>query len=81
MSEYEAYTQLIMMIGLVISVPFFIKTCLIIGKFLALYLFPPKYLTVEVTRVDGTVEVTKVKIDDNKALVEALLKSTGRVIS
>lgn len=78
MSEFEAYIQLIMMIGLVLSMPFFYKICLVLGKFMALTLFPPEHLTIEVTKVDGSVEVTKVKIDDNQALVEAIIKSNWR---
>lgn len=81
MTEYEAYIQLIMMLGLVISMPFFYRVCFLIGKLFVLKFFPPKYLTVEVKRLDGSIELTKVKISDNEALVDALLHSTGRQLS
>lgn len=81
MTEYEAYIQLIMMLGLVISMPFFYRVCFLIGKILILKFFPPKYLTIEVKRLDGSIELTKVNISDNEALVNALIHSTGRQLS
>lgn len=81
MTEYEAYIQLIMMLGLVISMPFFYRACFLVGKLFILKFFPPKYLTIEVKHLDGSVELTKVKISDNEALVNALLHSTGRQLS
>ncbi|WP_434927986.1 hypothetical protein [Shewanella sp. HL-SH2] len=81
MTEYEAYIKLIMMLGLVLSMPFFYRVCFLLGKIFILKFFPPKYLTIEVKRLDGSVELTKVKISDNEALVDALLHSTGRQLS
>tara|TARA_R110002050_G_scaffold158063_2_gene286858 strand:+ start:1778 stop:2023 length:246 start_codon:yes stop_codon:yes gene_type:complete len=81
MTEYEAYIKLIMMLGLVLSMPFFYRACFLFGKIIIVKFFPPKYLTVEVKKIDGTIELTKVNIDDNKALVNALLQSTGRPLS
>ncbi len=78
MSEYEAYFQLIMMIGIVFSMPFFYRVCFLLGKFITLHFFPPKYLTVQIVKSEGDVQLTKVKIDDNKALVEALLQATEK---
>jgi len=81
MTEFEAYTWLATVLGLILSMPFFYRTCILLGKIIALKFFPPKFLTVEVRRLDGTIEVVKVKIADNEALVDALLHSTGRKLS
>jgi hypothetical protein len=78
MSEYDAYLSLIIMLGLLISLPFFYRVCFQLGKLFVVKFFPPKYITLEIKRLDGTTEKTNIALEDNDALVKALLASTGR---
>ncbi|WP_394493553.1 hypothetical protein [Shewanella sp. ENK2] len=77
MTENEAYIQLLIMLSLILSLPFFYRVCYTIGKIVMVKYFPPKYVNIEVVENNETT-ISKVNIDDNKALIDALLKSTGR---
>lgn len=78
MTDYEAYIKLLMMLGLILSMPFFYRLCFLLGKLFIIKFFPPKFLTIEVEHIDGSIELKKVRIADNEALVDAILHSTGR---
>lgn len=78
MSEYDAYLSLIVMLGLLVSSPFFYRLCFFLGKLFIVNFFPPKHITLEIKMLDGKTVRTKVSLEDNDALVRALLNSTGR---
>lgn len=78
MSEYDAYLSLIIMLGLIISSPFFYRACYLLGKLFIVKFLPPKFIVLEVKRIDGSIEVTKVPLVGNEELVGALLASTGK---
>lgn len=80
MSEFEAYTNLVIMGGLVLSMPFFYRACYTLGKLIIVKFFPPKYVNIEIKKNNGTIELVKIKITDDKALTKALLQATGRKI-
>ncbi|NQY07765.1 MAG: hypothetical protein HRT68_16600 [Flavobacteriaceae bacterium] len=80
MSETDAYLQLIAMSGLILSIPFFWRVCFSLGKLFIVKFFPPKYLTIEIENLNGEIKKKRVNINDNKALIEALLLSTGERI-
>ena len=42
--------------------------------------FPPKFITIEIKKDNGEIVNEIVDFEDDEALVEALLRSTGKVI-
>lgn len=80
MTETDAYLQLIAITGLIFSTPFIWRVCFSFGKLIITKFFPPKFITIEIELPNGTKKEKKVNIDDNEALVEALLLSTGKRI-
>ncbi|MBM7073959.1 hypothetical protein JQC92_18285 [Shewanella sp. 202IG2-18] len=80
MTELEAWTQIVIMLSALLSLPFVCRIGYAIGKLFIIKFIPLKRITIEIKRTDGTIEIVKVNASDNKALVNALLHSTGRVL-
>lgn len=78
MSETEAYTQLALMIGILLCIPFLWRFFFSLGKSMVQHFFPPKFLTIETKKLDGTIEIKKVKFDDGVEIIESLLNG-GRI--
>jgi hypothetical protein len=80
MSETEAYLQLIAMAGLILLTPFFWRICLLLGKAIIIYGFPPKVITLEIKKANGKISKIKINTEDDDALIEAILNCTGRIV-
>jgi hypothetical protein len=80
MSNTQAYLELIFYLGLVLSLPFFFRVCILVGRLFSIYVFPPKSISIEIKRSDGRLIKKKINIADDEALVKAVLRSTGRVL-
>lgn len=74
MSETEAYTQLALMIGILLCIPFLWRLFFSLGKSLMEHFFPPEFITIEIKKLDGTIETKKVKFEDGVEIIESLLK-------
>ena len=73
MTDTEAYTQLALMIGIILCVPFVWRFFFSLGRSLVMHFSPPKFLTIETKKLDGTIETKKVKFDDGVEIIESLL--------
>jgi len=80
MTETEAYLQLFTIIGLIMSAPFLWSICFSLGKLFVVNFLPPKFITIEIKKANGEVVNEKVSLENDEALVEALLRSTGKII-
>lgn len=73
MTETEAYTQLALIIGILLCIPFAWRFFFGLGRSLIQHFFPPKFIIIETKKLDGAVEVNKVKFEDGVKIVESLL--------
>ena len=80
MTETEAYLQLFTIIGLIMSAPFLWRICFLVGKLFVVNFLPPKFITIEIKKANGEVVSEKVSLENEEALVDALLRSTGNII-
>lgn len=80
MTESEAYLQLFTIIGLIMTAPFLWRIGFLVGKIFIVKFFPPKFITIEIKKDNGEIVNEIVDFEDDEALVEALLRSTGKVI-
>jgi hypothetical protein len=80
MTETEAYLQLFTIIGLIMSVPFLWRICFLAGKLFIVKFFPPKFIIIEIKKANGDVVNETISLEDDEALVDALLRSTGKAI-
>lgn len=74
MTESDAYLQLALYLGVLLSLPFFWSVGRAFGRFIVYKFFPPKFITIKIKRLDNSIEKRKVEIDDVDALVKALLE-------
>ena len=81
MTEVEAYMELALYLGIILSLPFIFRVFKMLGKFAVIYFFPPKTITFEIQLLDGSLVHKEIRISDNKALIDAVLNNSGRVIS
>lgn len=81
MTEVEAYLDLALYLGIIISLPFIFRVFKMLGKLAVIYFFPPKFITFEVKLKTGETITKKVEIKNNKELIETILNANGRVIS
>lgn len=79
LSESEAIIQLAIMVGIILCLPYVLLMLRILRKYLVAWFFPPKFLYVEITDDSNKTRVQKLDLEDDKALVEALLKLNGTV--
>lgn len=74
MTETEAYSQLALIIGILLCIPFLWKFFFSLGKSLAVHFFPKKFLIIETKNLDGSTEIKKVKVEDGVEIIESLLE-------
>ena len=60
--------------------PFLWRFCCVVSKLFIVTFFPPKFITIEIEKDNGEVVEEVVCLEDGDALVEAILRSTGKVI-
>lgn len=80
MTETEAYLQIFTIIGLIMLAPFLWRICFLVGKLFIVTFFPPKFITIEIKKANGDIASETISLEDDEALVDALLRSTGKVI-
>ncbi|MBB1272502.1 hypothetical protein [Psychromonas sp. SR45-3] len=81
MTETDAYLNLFLILGTILTLPFVWSLFIAVGKFLIVTFLPPKDVTFEIKLASGEVIVKKVNIENNKELINAILSENGRVIS
>lgn len=74
MTESEAYLQLALIIGTLMCVPFLWHFFYSLGKALVNHFFPPEFITIEIKKLNGTIEVKKVKFEESEEIIDALLE-------
>jgi hypothetical protein len=80
MTESDAFLQLIIMAGLVASMPFFWRTCQTMGKLIVVNFSPPKTISLEIKNLDGSIETREVDLSDSDELTKSLLISTKLIL-
>ena len=80
MNDFDAYLELIILMGIVICTPFFWRACYTLGKLFIIKFFPPTTITLEIQKSDGEIELRKVDLSDYKELTKDLLLSTGKSV-
>lgn len=80
MTETEAYLQIIAMVGLILLIPFFWRIGILLGKAIIIYGFTVKNITLEIEKSNGKVEKVKINVEDDDALIEAILNCSGKII-
>ena len=80
MTETQAYIELVLYLGTILSLPFIFRVFSALGKLAVIFFFPPKTVTFEIKLKNGHVVKKKVNIADNKELIDTILSSNGRVI-
>ncbi|MEG3756879.1 hypothetical protein V5096_02860 [Pseudoalteromonas carrageenovora] len=77
MSETEAYIQLIAMVGILLCLPYCGYVFYNIGRWATAKLFPPTYLTIEITDETGTIRFERIDLKNDEELVNKLLLARG----
>ncbi|WP_046005801.1 hypothetical protein [Pseudoalteromonas rubra] len=77
MSETEAYFELAIMVGTLLCLPYILfRVTPFIAKHIVAYFFPPKYIELEIRDENGVVvNMSRVSLKDEKALISAILKA------
>jgi len=78
MFEANAYLNIILTISFLCSAPFLWRVCCVVGKLFIVIFFPPKFVTIEIEKDNGEIVNEVIDLNDGEALVEALLRSTGK---
>ena len=81
MTESEAYLDLFLILGILLTLPFIWRLFTALGEAFVVKFFPPKTITFEIKLASGKTTTKKVNLENDKELIDTILSQNGRVIS